>query len=151
MGQVIHLQTFKNTGAIMSPSDVCHHTMVREFNEKVGASKDPELWLSLIKEETEELAEAAASLLKELTDLEYVVIGAIQNGVDMVDKTTVDNMNNLSKWRQMVHPAIMDEVFRRVHQSNMSKLNDKGVPEYREDGKILKGVNYKEPYLYDLV
>ncbi len=45
----------------------------------------------------------------------------------------------------------MDEAYKRVHESNMSKLNDKGEPIYRYDGKILKGHNYKEPDLSDLV
>jgi predicted HAD superfamily Cof-like phosphohydrolase len=39
----------------------------------------------------------------------------------------------------------------RVHASNMSKLGEDGKPIRREDGKILKGSNYKEPSLIDLV
>ncbi|NBS69169.1 hypothetical protein EBT31_09685 [bacterium] len=39
----------------------------------------------------------------------------------------------------------------RVHASNMSKLGEDGKPIRREDGKILKGPNYKEPSLIDLV
>ena len=38
----------------------------------------------------------------------------------------------------------------RVHRSNMSKLVD-GKPFKREDGKILKGPNYREPNLIDLI
>ena len=37
------------------------------------------------------------------------------------------------------------EVFREVHKSNMSKLGDDGKPIYREDGKVIKGPNYKKP------
>ena len=44
-----------------------------------------------------------------------------------------------------------DNAFERVHQSNMSKLDDEGKPIYREDGKVIKSKNYKEPYLDDLV
>lgn len=44
----------------------------------------------------------------------------------------------------------LDEALDRVHQSNMSKLVD-GKPLKREDGKVLKGPNYKPPYLTDLV
>jgi len=43
------------------------------------------------------------------------------------------------------------EAFKRVHESNMSKLGEDGKPIYREDGKVLKGPNYKEPDLGDLV
>ena len=44
----------------------------------------------------------------------------------------------------------LDEALDRVHASNMSKLVD-GKPLKREDGKVLKGPNYKPPYLSDLV
>ena len=45
----------------------------------------------------------------------------------------------------------LDEALRRVHQSNMSKLDEDGKPTYREDGKVLKSKNYKPPTLSDLV
>ena len=45
----------------------------------------------------------------------------------------------------------LDEALRRVHQSNMSKLDEGGNPIYREDGKVLKSTNYKPPTLSDLV
>jgi predicted HAD superfamily Cof-like phosphohydrolase len=45
----------------------------------------------------------------------------------------------------------LDEAMRRVHRSNMSKLDENGKPIYREDGKVLKGPNYKPPNLADLV
>lgn len=61
-------------------------------------------------------------LAKELADLLYVVYGtAATYGIPI------------------------DEVFNRVHESNMSKLGADGKPVYRDDGKILKGPNYKEP------
>lgn len=42
-------------------------------------------------------------------------------------------------------------VFIRVHDSNMSKINPAtGEPEYRADGKVLKGPWYKEPKLDDI-
>jgi len=42
------------------------------------------------------------------------------------------------------------EAYRRVHKSNMSKLDDNKKPIRREDGKILKGPNYAPPDLKDL-
>ena len=45
----------------------------------------------------------------------------------------------------------LDEALDRVHRSNMSKLGEDGKPIYREDGKVLKGPNYKPPTLSDLV
>lgn len=41
----------------------------------------------------------------------------------------------------------LEEVFYAVHESNMSKLGPDGKPIYREDMKVLKGPNYKEPDL----
>ena len=44
----------------------------------------------------------------------------------------------------------LDEALHRVYGSNMSKLVD-GRPLRRDDGKVLKGPNYKPPYLEDLL
>ena len=88
---------------------------------------------NLIAEENLEFLHAVdhedrASALKELTDLLYVVWQFAENmGWDL------------------------DEAWRRVHESNMSKLGEDGLPIYREDGKVMKGPNYKNPILGDLV
>ena len=98
----------------------------------------------LINEETEELnveidtlinelkttgyvsKETKLKMFKELADLQYVLSGMVVSlGIPM------------------------EEVFQRVHNSNMSKLVD-GKPLKREDGKFLKGPNYKKPDLSDL-
>ena len=69
-----------------------------------------------------------ANCLKELADLGYVCYQYAANlGWDL------------------------DEAMFRVHQSNMSKLDEYGKPIYREDGKVLKGPNYTPPNLEDLV
>ena len=41
----------------------------------------------------------------------------------------------------------LDECFKEVQKSNMSKLGEDGKPIYRDDGKVLKGPNYFEPDL----
>jgi NTP pyrophosphatase (non-canonical NTP hydrolase) len=87
------------------------------------------LRLMLVKEEYAELISATdeENLIKELADLVYVTYGyAATFG-----------------WN-------LDEAVRRVHASNMSKLDEEGEPIFREDGKVLKGPNYREPYLEDL-
>jgi predicted HAD superfamily Cof-like phosphohydrolase len=93
----------------------------------------------LIVEEFKEFLEAeqqlimgltinSAECLKELADLVYVCYQYAANlGWDL------------------------DEALDRVHQSNLSKLDDNGNPIYREDGKVLKGPNYQPPNLNDLV
>lgn len=84
------------------------------------------LRLSLMEEELAEVKEAIMehdllSMAKELADLLYVVYGTAA-----------------------VFGIPIDDVFAEVHRSNMSKLGESGKPLYREDGKVLKGPNYKE-------
>ena len=98
-----------------------------------------DLHSGLILEEARELREALdtyhdrplsarAEVLKEAIDLLYVTVGLL------------------------VHLGLpLTEAWRRVHESNMSKLGDDGKPVYRGDGKVLKGPNYAPPYLGDLV
>lgn len=43
------------------------------------------------------------------------------------------------------------EAFSRVHESNMSKLGENGLPIYSAKGKVLKGPNFHLPVLDDLV
>jgi hypothetical protein len=71
---------------------------------------------------------AKENLLKELSDLVYVC----------------HQMAAAFGWN-------LGEAFLRVHESNMSKLDDYGYPVKREDGKILKSSNYFTPSLIDLV
>lgn len=41
----------------------------------------------------------------------------------------------------------MEQVFDEVHRSNMSKLDENGLPVYREDGKVLKSKLFSPPDL----
>ena len=87
----------------------------------------------MIDEEWSEFHEAyhlkdKAEQLKELADLVYVCYQFASN----------------EEWD-------LDEAMRRIHASNMSKLDENGKPIYREDGKVLKGPNYKPPTLTDLI
>ena len=87
-----------------------------------------ELRKTLIREETEELCEALderdeENVIKEAADLLYVTVGTLVG---------------------LVGYAPVEVAFKAVHESNMSKLVD-GKPVYREDGKIIKGPNYKAP------
>ena len=45
----------------------------------------------------------------------------------------------------------LDEALTRVHESNLSKLDDDLKPIKRADGKVMKGPNYKPANLIDLV
>ena len=121
----------------------CHKAMESAVNEPYSVEL-LELRRRLINEETAELSAEIDSLIaelrtnnkvnketvlrmyKELADLQYVLSG------------TAVSLN-----------IPFEEVFKRVHESNMSKLVD-GKPLKRTDGKFLKGPNYKKPDLSDL-
>ena len=116
----------------------------KEFRSTYGIENSPSLpsrykQKNLIVEEFKEFLESEGMLfrnnpvfpaeaLKELADLVYVCY------------QYAENMN----W-------FLDEALDRVHKSNMSKLDEDGHPIYRDDGKVLKGPNYKPPNLTDLV
>ena len=103
---------------------------------KLASVEDAELLVlrkNLIREEVKELFEAinnepAENVLKELVDVVVVCVG-------MADTYGWD----------------FDTAFARVHDSNMSKLDNDGKPIYRTDGKVLKSENYKQAELIDLV
>ena len=73
---------------------------------------------------------------------------------------TVNSVECLKELADLVYVAYqyaenlgwdLDVALDRVHESNMSKLDENGNPIYREDGKVLKGPNYQPPNLTDLV
>lgn len=121
----------------------CHKAMECSIDEPIS-SETLELRYKLLKEELDELKieidtlcqelrstgtpqiETKARMLKELSDLQYVLSGMAVSF-------------NLP----------LEEAFLRVHTSNMSKLVN-GKPLKREDGKFLKGPNYRPPHLEDL-
>ena len=94
-----------------------------------------ELRIDLIEEELQELKDGIllgdgtlVDVADALTDLLYVVYGAGHSfGINL------------------------DKCFEEVHNSNMSKLGNDGKPIYREDGKILKGENFREPNLKEVL
>ena len=116
----------------------------KEFRSKYNLKNSAErqtraVQHNIIVEEFKEFLEAEGMLfmhgrnhqtdaLKELADLVYVCYQYAEN----------------MSWN-------LDEAMNRVHESNMSKLDEDGKPIYRDDGKVLKGPNYKPPDLSDLV
>jgi len=108
--------------------------MVTEFHHAFGLAVGSEdtaelraLRATLLIEETDEVADALEfeelqAVAKELADVVYVAYGAaVSLGINL------------------------DEALRRVHASNMSKLNDDGSVSYRSDGKVLKSDRYEAP------
>ena len=116
-------------------------SFMRVFNQEVKDEVDwpdaetMELRIDLIEEELQELKDGIllgdgtlVDVADALTDLLYVVYGAGHSfGINL------------------------DKCFEEVHNSNMSKLGNDGKPIYREDGKILKGKNFREPNLKEVL
>ena len=116
----------------------------KEFRSKYNLRNSPTkerrtYQKNLIVEEFKEFLESEGELwhnnpvypseaLKELADLVYVCYQYAEN----------------MGW-------FLDEALNRVHESNMSKLDENGKPIYRDDGKVLKGPNYSPPNLNDLI
>ena len=94
---------------------------------------------NLIVEEFKEFLEAEGLLFRKNIDIESEALKELADLV-YVCYQYAENMG----W-------LLDEALDRVHLSNMSKLDSNGKPIYREDGKVLKGPNYKPPTLTDLV
>ena len=95
--------------------------------------KTIQLRLNLIKEELSELEEAIKNKnLKEiadaLTDILYVTYGA-----------------------GYAYGINLDKCFKEVQRANMSKLGIDGKPIYNDIGKVMKGPNYTEPNLKQIV
>jgi len=121
----------------------CHKAMELDINSELNIQL-LELRQKLLNEEMGELnveidnllvelrmtgkttVESRAKMLKELADLQYVLSGMV-----------------------VALGLPMQEVFSRVHKSNMSKLVNGKVLK-RADGKFLKGPNYQPPYLQDI-
>ncbi len=96
---------------------------------KFPSDKIVELRYKLIQEELHEFLEAVKNKdIKEvadsLTDILYVTYGAGHAfGINL------------------------DNCFKEVQRSNMSKLDENGKPIYNKDGKVMKGPNYFAPDL----
>ena len=110
-------------------------TFMKTFGQEVktkpsfSTDKINKLRLDLIKEELIELTEAMDNkdlleVADALTDILYVTYGAGHAfGINL------------------------DKCFEEVQNSNMSKLDDNGMPIYNENGKVMKGPNYFKPNL----
>lgn len=144
--------------------------LVVKFIRTFEAPLDFRFWLKLVEEE---VAELQASLqnndklnaLKEVADVLYTTIGAAAVAAEDVEQLIgAADLERTEKLRDAAIAAItlsqakfgftedqIEEAFKRVHESNMSKLGENGEVLRREDGKVLKGPNYREPDLRDLV
>ena len=84
-------------------------------------------------------------LRQELIHEEFVEFMESDNLVDVADALT--DLLVVIYGAGHAYGIDLDECFKELHRSNMSKLGEDGKPIYREDGKVLKGPNYSEPNL----
>jgi predicted HAD superfamily Cof-like phosphohydrolase len=93
------------------------------------------LRFNLMAEENQEYFEAAnnndlVEVADALGDMLYILCGTIiEHG--MQDK--------------------IEDIFNEIQKSNMSKLDKRGQPIYREDGKVMKGPNYFKPNISKII
>lgn len=137
-----------------------------EFIRIFDASLDIKLWVKLLKEELDELQESLQEtdrehVLKETADVLYVVapVMALSSALaefgmlsgSYLEEDLMPLAARMDKYfatvSTMFSKETVAEALKLVHESNMSKLDENGKPIRREDGKILKGPNYKEPDL----
>ena len=90
-------------------------------------------------------------------DLIEEELGELKDGILLGDGTLVDVADALTDLLYVIYGAghsfgiNLDKCFEEVHNSNMSKLGNDGKPIYRQDGKILKGENFSEPNLEEVL
>jgi predicted HAD superfamily Cof-like phosphohydrolase len=113
---------------------------VQEFHRafKLNVQESPTINISLerkllryelMREENEEYLDAAKNddlieVADALGDMLYILCGTIiEHGMQ----------------------EVIEDVFKEIQRSNMSKLGSDGLPIYRKDGKVLKGPNYFKP------
>ena len=103
---------------------------VKELGEALMAHEEfvQRTFEDLSDDELDELVRLSAETTKEAIDVLVVVMGLVYSM----------GINLGSAWKE-------------VYLSNMSKLGEDGTPIRREDGKILKGPNYKEPDMIGVV
>jgi len=147
--------------------DKLQRECLAQFFKVFDASTDLMMWQDLIYEEAKEVLTATTveERLKEAVDLSYVCAG-ILTAMEVLGDIGEEEFRPVPEHeaitvnaayavvltvKDLVGSDAFDEAFKRVHESNMSKLGEDGKPLLRADGKILKGPNYKPPVLADLV
>lgn len=125
--------------------------MVKEFHEMAGAAIQEDATIKLVELRAKLIAEEAQELVDALADAVSFLRADVNPPKDVWIKV-LDGMADLQVVLSGTCVTLKPlrnfaRAFNRVHESNMTKTDGK----IREDGKILKGPNYKPPILEDLV
>ena len=146
---------------VQGQTEICQQLMT--FTEIFDTPHNADLWLKLVVEEVTEFQEEfllegiTSNLLKEFSDVLYVMQGLLlledYEGMVAFDKTEQEKLDAVLQECAAVADIAYGlwtteqvlEGFKRVHDSNMSKLDNDGNVLRREDGKVMKGPNYSPP------
>ena len=115
--------------------------MVQQFNETYKPEN--------IKESPTFPTDLEFNLMGTLILEELKELAAAKDNVEFFD-AIIDILYVTGQQAQLLGFPI-DEGLREVHRSNMSKMDELGKPIIREDGKVLKGPNFKEPDLLKIL
>lgn len=124
-----HARIFRETFGQESLDNIAHQGFIKK-----------RLWdmqLDLIEEEAGEFFDAAEELIDNADDL--------QKRINLVKE--LSDLVFVCYQFAAAFNIDLDEAMFRVFDSNMSKLDDNGEAIFREDGKVLKGPNYRKPDL----
>lgn len=125
---------------------------VREFHAATDAAIDRGFDIRLLELRKTLIAEEVKELFAELD----AAIEQLKSGGQVTKPTRLNMMKEIADVQYVLSGTSVtfglpaNEVFARVHESNMSKLGPDGKPLVRPDGKVLKGPNYHPPVLEDL-
>ena len=140
------LKTSTKQSTILKTTVSFYETAAHEFRNKFElplglTTSSLKLQQTLIDEEHLEVAHAYLDLKKDITN-KRAREHLLKELADLV--YVCHQMAACFGWD-------LQTAYNRVHGSNLSKLGEDGKPIRREDGKVLKGPNYYEPSLIDLV
>jgi len=127
----------------MPSKDLSNFEKVREFHDVMTHETDAAWRLDLIDFRMRLINEELKELLAELYGgggLKFIPMAEIDKA--KVAKELADVLYVVYGFGDTFGIPV-DKVFEEVHSSNMSKLGDDGRPIKRDDGKVLKGPNYR--------
>lgn len=80
---------------------------------------------------------------------EYITAEANNNLVEVAD--ALGDMLYIIYGTAVSYGLPINDIFDEIHNSNLSKLDENGLPIRREDGKIMKGPNYFKPDISSII
>ena len=140
----------KKSTALVDPFEDVKDFMTK-YNQKMDLPKHEDILefrLRLLYEEIEEFYRELQVVVEEEYEGEKILV------VEDIPVEEVDWQNLTKEMSDIIYVIVgmahtlglpLKEVFRRVHESNMTKDGSK-----RDDGKVLKGDTYEPPVLEDL-